>query len=59
MALDSYSLAKTNVLVFGKRKSQDKFTFNGLEIKISNEYKYVGTVVSTKTKDMFSKHGLI
>ncbi len=50
------SLAKTNILVFGKRKSQDKFTFNGIEIKISNEYKCVGTVISTKTKDMFSKH---
>ena len=52
------SLAKTNVLVFGKRNPKDKFIFifNESEIKITTEYKYVGAVVSTKTKDMFGKN---
>ena len=50
------SLAKTNVLIFGKKKPQDVFMFNGSEIKITTEYKYVGTIISTKTRDIFSKN---
>ncbi len=29
---------------------------NGSEISIANDYKYVGTVDSTKTKDIFGKN---
>ena len=50
------SLAKTNVLVFGKRNMEAKFIFNSSEIKIATEYKYVGTVVSTKCREMFRKN---
>ena len=50
------SLAKTNVLIFGKRNANVKFVFNGSEIKIATEYKYVGAVVCTKTRDMFGKN---
>ncbi len=50
------SLVKTNVLIFGKRNPVDKFIFNQFEIKIATQYKYVGTVVSTKTRNMFSKN---
>ncbi len=50
------SLAKTNVLIVGKRNPQNIFTFNGSEIKIALEYKYIGTVVSTRTQNMFGKN---
>ncbi len=32
--------------------------FNGSEINIATEYKYVGTVVSTKSRNMFALHEL-
>ncbi len=38
------------------KKSHYQFMSNGSEISIANEYKYVGTVVSTKTKDIFGKN---
>ncbi len=41
------SLEKTNVLIFGKNEPNCKFIFNGSEIEITTEYKYVGSVVST------------
>jgi hypothetical protein len=50
------SLTKTNVLVFGKKNPQYIFTYNGSKIDITTEYKYVGTVVSTNTREMFSKN---
>jgi hypothetical protein len=53
------SMAKTNVLVFGKKNVDNKFMFNGTEIKIATEYKYVGAVVSTKTRDIFGKNIII
>ncbi len=50
------SPTKTNVLVYGSKKSHYQFKFNGSEISIATEYKYVGTVVSSKTKDIFGKN---
>ncbi len=50
------SLAKTNVLIFGKKEPNCKFIFNESEIKITTEYKYVGSVVSTQTRNMFGKN---
>ncbi len=44
-----------DVLVFGRKKTHAKCMFNDSEISIAIEYKYVGTVVSTKTKDIFGK----
>ena len=42
------SLAKTNVLVFGKHNSNHKFMFNNEEIQIkisATKYKYLGTII--------------
>ncbi len=45
-------VAKTNVFVFRERNSQYTFTFNGSEIEIITEYKYVVIIcmVSTRTQ---------
>ncbi len=50
------NLVKTNVLIFGRINPVDKFIFNQLEITIATQYKYVGAVVWTKTRNMFSKN---
>ena len=50
------SLAKTNVLVFGKKHSDYKFMFNREEIQIRTEYKYLGTIISTATSNIFKKN---
>ena len=50
------SMAKTNVLIFGKRNPQDTFKFNDKIIKIATEYKYLGTVISTTSLDLYKKN---
>ncbi len=35
---------------------KDKFFFNGSEIKITTQYKYVGSVVSTQTRNIFGRN---
>ncbi len=50
------SLAKTKVLIFGKKGPNGNFIFNGSEIKITTEYKYVGSVESTQTRNIFGKN---
>ncbi len=50
------SLAKTNVLIFGKKYPKEKFFFTGSKIKITTEYKYVGSVVSTQTRNIFGRN---
>ena len=50
------SLLKTNILIFGKRKNDNTFKFNGIDINITKEYKYLGTVISTSSCDIFSKN---
>ena len=50
------SLAKTNVLIFGKNKSRDTFKFSNETIKIAIEYKYLETVVSTNTHNIYKKN---
>ena len=50
------SLAKTNVLVFGKKKVETQFMFNKKKIEIITEYKYLGTIITTATNDMFAKN---
>ena len=40
------SLAKTNVMVIGTCQTPRNFTFGNEEIKITNEYKYLGTIIS-------------
>ena len=47
------SLAKTNVMIFGKKQTHDKFMFGVKEIKIVTHYNYLGTIFSTNTRDMF------
>ena len=49
------SLAKTNILIFGKRQNENSFKFNGTDITISNCYKYLGPVISTTSNDIFKK----
>ena len=50
------SLAKTNVLIFGKSKHHEKFLFNNEEIKITDCYKYLGTIISTSSHDIYRKN---
>ncbi len=50
------NLTKTNVLIFGKKYPNEKFFFNGSEIKITTEHKYVGSVVSTQTRNSFGRN---
>ena len=50
------SLAKTNVLIFGKNKHHEKFIFNDEEIKITDCYKYLGTVISSSSHDIYKKN---
>ena len=50
------SLAKTNVLIFGKNNSSDTFKFNTEQIEVATEYRYLGTVISTKTHSIFKKN---
>ena len=47
------SMAKTNVLIFGKRKPEDKFYFNDKTVELATVYKYLGTVISSTSHDLF------
>ncbi len=48
------SLTKMKVMIFNIRKVPNhQFTFNSCEIEVVTEYKYVGSVFSPKTKDIF------
>lgn len=52
------SLTKTNVMIFGKRErscQNMKFKFNEQEIAIVSEYKYLGTIFSSRTHDPLKK----
>ncbi len=55
MVPDSYPL-KINVLIIGKKDPKNNFFINGSEIKITTEYKYVSSVVSTQTWNIFGKN---
>ena len=48
------NLAKTNVLIHGDKKHA-RFTFNGDEVSVATEYKYLGTVFSTNCRDPLKK----
>ena len=48
------NLAKTNVLIYGDKKHA-RFTFNGEEVSVAKEYKYLGTVFSTNCRDPLKK----
>ena len=50
------SLAKTNVVIFGRKNNSYIFKFNKHVIKIVTEYKYVGTVISSKSRDIFKQN---
>jgi len=50
------SLAKTNVVIFGRKNNTHVFKFNNQIISIANEYKYVGTIISSRTIDIFKKN---
>ncbi len=50
------SLIKTNVVIFGRKKTTQIFKFNDQIIDIGNECKYVGTIFSSKMTDIFKKH---
>ena len=50
------SLLKTNVVIFSRKKQTQIFKFNDQIIEIVNEYKYVGTIFSSKTTDVFKKN---
>ena len=49
------SLAKTNVVTFGKRTNNFNFTFNNQEIAVTTEYKYLGVIFSSRTQDPLKK----
>ncbi len=49
------SLAKTNVVIFGKRKNDVKFIYNNQTVDVVTEYKYLGTIFSSKTQDPLRK----
>ncbi len=49
------SLAKTNVVTFGKRTNNFNFTFNNQEIDVTTEYKYLGVIFSSRTQDPLKK----
>ena len=48
------NLAKTNVLIY-RDKKHARFTFNGEEVTVATEYKYLGTVFSTNCRDALKK----
>ena len=48
------NLAKTSLLIYGDKKHA-QFTFNGEEVSVATEYKYLGTVFSTNCKDPLKK----
>ena len=52
------NLTKTNVLIFGNspKKQKPNFSFCTETIEIVNEYKYLGTIFSSNTKDIFKKN---
>ena len=50
------SLAKTNILIFGKNKPSNSFKFDNKVIEVTTEYKYLGTVIATNTHSMFKKN---
>lgn len=51
------SFTKTKVMVFNTRKvNKHVFTFNNQDIEIVKEYKYVGTIFSSNTKNAFRKN---
>ena len=47
------SMAKTNVFILGKRKPQEKCYLNNEPIKLATEYKYLGTIISSTSHDLF------
>ncbi|XP_075157859.1 uncharacterized protein LOC142231124 [Haematobia irritans] len=51
------NLSKSEIMVFrngGKLSRYERWTYNGLEIKIANEFKYLGVTFTPKMK--FNKH---
>ncbi len=51
------SLTKTKVKVFNKKNVGNiKFGYNGNHIEIVTQYKYVGTVFSSKSQDIFNSN---
>ncbi len=51
------NLTKTKIIVFNKRKLKDiKFVYDGNEVEIVSEHKYVGTIFSSNTQDIFKKN---
>lgn len=48
------SMTKTKIVVFNKKQVTDEFTYNGENIEIVSQYKYVGTIFSSDKKDHFS-----
>ncbi len=51
------SLTKTKVMLFNKKNVGNiKFWYNGNHIEILTQYKYVGTVFSSKSQDIFKSN---
>ena len=47
------SLAKTNIMIFTKKRTTETFKFGSEEIQYVEEYKYLGNIISNK-KNIFS-----
>ena len=50
------SLTKTKVMVYHKKRVTDKFIYNGNEVEIVKQYKYLGAIFSTDTNSPFKKN---
>ncbi len=50
------SLTKTKIMVFNKKIVTEIFIYNGNEVEIVNQYKYLGTIFSSDTDKPFKKN---